>query len=142
MSEYRKESLYFVKLPKNFFQSHYMRILESIPNGKEYELLYLKLMLESVSHNGYLRLSEEIPYTIDLIAGLTNTNIDVVKCGIEVLINLGLIEKKENQSLYIPQVEKLTMSTTIGAVKKLEQRKSKKEQGGQLADICPLDIRD
>lgn len=141
MAEYNKESLYFVKLPKDFFQSHYMRILESMPNGKDYELLYLKLMLESVSHGGWLRFSEEIPYTIDLISGLTNTPIDTARVGLEVLVNLGLIEKRENQSLFIPEIPKLTTITTIGAQKKQNQIESRKSKGGTKVEKIPPDIR-
>ena len=53
---------YWLKLKKDFFKRHDIRILESMPNGEQTVLFYLKLMLESVDHDGELRFSEEIPY--------------------------------------------------------------------------------
>ena len=133
MAEYSKEPLYFLKLPKDFFQEYKMRALEGLPNGKEYELLFLKLMVESVSHNGYLRFDEARPYTAEMIAGITNTDIDTVKVGLLTLQQFGLVEITDTESIYIPKVPELTAKTTVGAEKKQMQR----ERSGQQADICP-----
>ena len=133
MAEYSKEPLYFLKLPKDFFQEYKMRALEGLPNGKEYELLFLKLMVESVSHNGYLRFDEARPYTAEMIAGITNTDIDTVKVGLLTLQQFGLVEITDTESIYIPKVPELTAKTTVGAEKKQAQR----GKGGQQADICP-----
>jgi len=136
MSEYSKEKLYYLKLPKEFFNEYYVKILEGMQNGDKYLIMYMKLMCESISHGGYLRFSKEVPYTPEMIASITSTNIDVVRTGIKVLEDLGLMVETEEGSLFFPIVEKLTCSTTIGAVNKAIQR-----QGGQEADICPPDIR-
>lgn len=137
MSEYSKEKLYYLKLPKEFFNEYYVKILEGMQNGDKYLILYMKLMCESISHGGYLRFSKEVPYTPEMIASITSTNIDVVRTGIKVLEDLGLMVETAEGSLFFPIVEKLTCSTTIGAVNKAIQR-----QGGQEADICPPYIRD
>ena len=140
MAEYSKERLYFLKLPKDFFQGHQMRVLEGLPNGKEYELMYLKLMCESIAFNGYLRFSQDVPYTPEMIAGITNTPIDTVIIGLKILQGLGLVGTTDEGSIYLPEVPKMTETTTIGAAKKLEQR----TKGGQKGDICPprdIDIK-
>lgn len=140
MAEYSKEKLYFLKLPKGFFQGHQMRVLEGLPNGKEYELLYLKLMVESVSYRGYLRFSEEIPYTEEMIASITNTNIDIVRVALNVLGKLGLVERTEGDSLFLPAVPSMTSSTTEGAIRKQEQI-ARRGEGGKKVEILPPDIR-
>lgn len=121
MAEYSKEKLYFLKMPKDFFQGHYMRALEGLPNGKEYELMYLKLMLESVAYNGWLRLSEGVAYSAEMIAGITNTPLDTVIVGMQVLEGFGLITRNSDGSLFLSQVPQLTASTTVSAQKKQEQ---------------------
>ena len=53
---------YWLKLKKDFFKRHDIRILESMPDGHISVLFYLKLMLESVDHEGELRFSEKTAY--------------------------------------------------------------------------------
>ena len=59
---------YWLKLKKDFFIRHDIRILEAMPNGTNYSLLYLKLMVESIDHEGYLRFSDKIPYTAEMLS--------------------------------------------------------------------------
>ena len=53
---------YWLKLKRDFFRRHDIQIVENMPNGKDYILFYLKLLCESVDHNGNLRFSEQIPF--------------------------------------------------------------------------------
>ena len=46
MGEYSKERKFFLKLPKEFFNSYWVKILEGMPNGQSYLLMYMKLMCE------------------------------------------------------------------------------------------------
>lgn len=139
MAEYSKDKIYFLKIRKDFFQSHEMRVLEGMDGGERYELLYLKLMLESASHNGFLRFSQEIAYTPKMIASLTNTDLDTVMVALKALEGLGLVTVTEDNSIFIPKVPELTGITTEGAEKKRLQRKG--TNGGQEGDICPPDSR-
>ena len=141
MAEYSKERLYFIKLPVDFFNGYKMKILEAMPNGKDYELMYLKLMCESITHEGYLRFSKEQVYTPEMISALTNTNIDIVRVGIEALKRLELIEETESGSLYITEVPKMIGSTTEGAQRKQEQL-ARRNKGGTGVEKIPPDIRD
>lgn len=143
MAEYSKDALYFLKLPKGFFDNHQFKILEGMPNGKDYELMYLKLMCESISHNGYLRFSKSIPYTPEMIASITNTNVDVVRSGLKVLEELELIETTQDQSLFIPRVQEMTGITTKGAeMKRLGRQKGDKRETNvpQVSTECPPSV--
>lgn len=140
MAEYSKEKLYFVKLPSDFFRGHRMVILESLPSGKEYELIYLKLILESVSHNGYLRFSEDTPYTAEMIAAITGATVNEVNGALIALEKLELIRKTENDSIFIPAVPKMTGVTTEGAQRKQEQL-ARRNNGGSEVEKVPPDIR-
>ena len=76
---------YWLKLKKDFFKRHDIQIIESMPNGKDYVLFYLKLLCESIDHDGNLRFSETIPYSEQMLATITNTNIDIVRNAISML---------------------------------------------------------
>ena len=64
---------YWMKLKEDFFKRHDTQIIESMPNGKDYIIFYLKLLLESLSHEGALRFNENIPYSEDMLATITRT---------------------------------------------------------------------
>lgn len=65
---------YWLKLKRDFFKRHDIRIIEEMENGKDYILFYLKLLVESIDHNGNLRFSDTIPYNDKMIAIITNTD--------------------------------------------------------------------
>ncbi len=142
MAEYSKDKLYFLKMPKDFFQSHEIRVLEGMDGGERYEIIYLKLMLESTSWNGYLRFSQEIAYTPKMIASLTNSDLDTVMVALKALESLGLVTTTAEGSIFIPKVQELTGITTEGAEKKRLQRSGQLAdkrwtRGGQGVDKCP-----
>lgn len=143
MAEYDKERLYYLKLPKDFFNSYYVKILEGMPNGKDYLLMYLKLMCESISHNGYLRFSKDIPYTAEMISVVTNTNVDVVRNGLKALERLEMVSTTQDGSLRLPKVPEMTGSQTVGARKKEIQIKSRVEKipppGGKNSTEIEID---
>lgn len=130
MSEYSKEPIYYFQMPKGFFKDHAVMILEGMPNGHDYCLLFIKLMCESLPWGGYLRFSEKLPYTPEMMASVTGMNVDVVRGGVEALIGLGLAERMPNGTLFFPWVATLTKSTTKGAEIRAIQRAS----GGQAGD--------
>ena len=92
---------YWLRLQKDFFKRHDIRIIEAMPNGKDYILFYLKLLVESVSHEGELRFSETIPYNDEMLATITDTNIDIVRIAMKVFTELKMIESiiEENQEI-------------------------------------------
>lgn len=123
MTDNRK--FYWLKLNKDFFKRHDIRIIEEMENGKDYILFYLKLLLESVNHEGHLRFSETIPYNEKMLSVITNTNIDVVRSAMKVLIELKMIEMLDDSTIYMSEVLKITGSETAAAER---MRKSRNKQ--------------
>lgn len=138
MAEYRKEKYFWLKLKRDFFKRHDIRVVEDMPNGKEYILFYLKLLVESIDHEGELMFSETIPYNAEMLASVTNTNVDIVKAALRVFYDLDMIECLDSGALYMREVEHLIGSQSISAEKKEIQRK--KLEGGQRVDNCPPEL--
>lgn len=113
---------YWLKLKRDFFKRHDIRIIEEMPNGKDYILFYLKMLLESIDHEGELRFSETIPYNEQMLAVITNTNIDIVKSAMKVFVELKMIEILDDSTIYMSEVLKLTGCETEYAKKKREYR--------------------
>ncbi|HBS60915.1 MAG TPA: hypothetical protein DEA44_16835 [Firmicutes bacterium] len=131
---------YWLKLKKDFFKRHDIQIIEAMPNGKDYVLLYLKLLVESVDHEGGLRFSDTIPYSDQMIATITNTNIDIVRSAMKVFVELQLIEILDDRTIYMAEIEKMLGSETKWAVKKRTQR-TKGDNVPALSPPCPPDVR-
>ena len=86
--EKKTKKYYWIKLQKDFFEQHAIKVIEAMPNGKDYILFYLKLLVESVSHEGNLRFSDTIPYNAEMLAAVTNTNIDTVRSATKIFTEL------------------------------------------------------
>ena len=129
---------YWLKLKRDFFKRHDIRIIESMPNGKDYILFYLKLLLESIDHEGKLRFSETIPYNEQMLSVITNTNVDVVKSAMDVFIGLNMLEIQDDKTIYMQEVERLIGSETKWAEKKRVQR-AKEDNVPLLSKTCPIE---
>lgn len=125
---------YWLKLQKDFFKRHDIRIVESMPNGKDYILFYLKLLVESISHFGSLKFSDTIPYTADMLSVVTNTNIDVVRTAIKIFTELGMIEILDDQTIFMKELDKLMGAETEWAEKKRLYRDEQRTKLGQRED--------
>lgn len=92
---------YWLKLRRDFFKRHDIQIVESMPNGKDYVLFYLKLLCESIDHGGDLRFSDTIPYSLEMLSVVTNTNIDIVKRAVETFTKLGMMEMLDDGTFFM-----------------------------------------
>lgn len=130
---------YWLKLKRDFFKRHDIRIIESMPNGKDYILFYLKLLLESIDHEGTLRFSETIPYDENMLSIVTNTNIDVVRSAMKIFAELNMIDVFDDRTIYMAEVQNLIGSETKWAEKKRIQR-AKEDNVLTLSSNCPIEI--
>ena len=126
MPEHQK--YYWLKLKRDFFKRHDIRIIEEMPNGKDYILFYLKLLVESIDHEGELRFNDAIPYNEQMLAIITHTNVDIVKSAMRVFSELNMVEMLDNQTIYMTEVQRLIGSETHDAVRQREYRQSKKSR--------------
>lgn len=136
---------YWLKLHKDFFKRHEITIIEDMPNGKDYILFYLKLLLESVSHEGQLRFSETIPYDEQMLASLTKTNVDIVRSAMKVFSQLEMIDVLDDRTIYMREVENLIGSETGYTIRQRLNRDRKKVSIGcqeGVNDTKSIEIRD
>ena len=106
-------------------------------NGKDYILFYLKLLCESVDHEGNLRFSETIPYNEKMLSTITNTNIDIVRSAMKVFTELNMIEVLEDSTIFMRECNKMLGCETAWAEKKRVYR----EKQRTMSLNCPPDVR-
>ena len=136
-----EKKYYWIKLKRDFFKRHDIKIVEAMPNGKDYILFYLKLLLESIDHNGALRFSDTIPYNEQMLAVITGTNVDIVKAAMDVFIGLNMIDKLEDGTIYMLETERMMDGESASAHRVREHReKLKALQCNTNVTKCNTDI--
>lgn len=118
---------YWLKLKKDFFKRHDIQIIEAMPNGKDYILFYLKLLVESVDHDGGLRFNDTVPYNEAMLSTITNTNVDIVRSAMKIFTELKMIDMLEDKTIYMNEVQKMMGTETYWAEQKRKQKQNKLE---------------
>lgn len=93
-----------------------------MPNGYMYSNLLLKLYLKSLKFEGKLQLNEFIPYNPQMIATITNLNIDIVTAGLKVMEQLKLIEVLPNGTIFMIQIQNYIGQSSSEADRKRDYR--------------------
>ena len=126
MAEEKKR--YWLKLEKDFLDSKYIKIIKGVPNGTDYILFYLALMLASVDTVGHLRFTELVPYNEQMLASLTGTNIDIVRSAMKMFQDLGMIRILEDGTIFMPEVPRLTGKESESAERVRAFRERKRQE--------------
>ncbi len=129
---------YWLKLKKDFFKRHDIRIIEDMKDGGKMVLFYLKLLCESVDHDGALRFSDEVPYDNDMLASVTNTDKSVVDEAMKILMKLGMVKIEEDGTIIMCGADSMLGSETAWAEKKRQQRGQSEDKARTMSPKCPL----
>ena len=135
----QNKKYYWLKLRKDFFERHDIRIIRGMENGNEYLVFYLFMLAESIGHEGRLRFSDTVPYTIKTLAALTGLEYDIVEGAIDTLTNLDMIQTLEDGTIYLPEFPELVGTETEWAKKKREYRTRRHEEDTSrtMSSECP-----
>ena len=136
---------YWLKLTVDFFEREEIKLIENMKNGKEYIIFYMKLLLKSVNSEGKLLFKDVIPYTDDMLATITGTDIDVVRSAVNLFLKLDLMQKLDDGALFMLETQKMIGHETEWARKKREYREKKKvealeDKSGTKKDIVLQEI--
>lgn len=132
---------YWLKFKRDFFKRHDIKIIESMPNGKDYILFYLKLLCESVDHEGNLRFNDEIPYNEQMLATITDTNIDIVRSAIKLFAQLQMMEIMDDGTYHMREVAKMIGSAAnndnANRQRRFRERHKAMEIGNNVTQVLP-----
>lgn len=116
---------YWLKLDVNFFDKEEIRLIEGMPNGKDYIIFYMKLLLKGANTDGKLMFRNVIPYTVEMLSNVTNTNPDTVRTATDLFVQLNMMERLDDGALFMLETSNMVGSETIFAKKKREYRLKK-----------------
>ena len=101
-------------------------------NGEKYVLFYMKLLLESIAHDGELRFSDIIPYDEKTLSIITNTDVDVVRSAMKLLTELGMVQILDDSTIFMSECQKMIGNdNTAERVRKSREKKRLLEEKGE-----------
>lgn len=94
---------YWLKLKTDFFDSDEIRLIERQENGSQYIVFWLRLLLKAISAEepGILIFKPGIPYTAEILAATTQTDIDIVRSAMRVFQELGMIQIGDDNEIFL-----------------------------------------
>lgn len=126
---------FWLKLPRDFFGKHYIKILLSKENeeyGKEYGkmlmLFYVWMLTESIDHEGKLRYSETKPYNAELLADASRFPLQLVTSALQIFTDLELVVTESDGTLFLPKSLKMIGSESGSAQRVREYREREKNK--------------
>lgn len=131
-----EKKYYWLKLPRDFFGKHYIKILRAKENGELLVLFYMWMLTESIDHAGRLRYSEDIPYDEEMLAEASGFALHIVTQALQQLTKLQLVILESDGSLFLPKTADMVGSESGSAqrVREYRERKNSKEKKPEIVE--------
>ena len=125
-----EKKYYWLKLPRNFFGKHYIKILRAKENGELLVLFYMWMLTESIDHKGRLRYSEDIPYDEEMLAEASGFALHIVTQALQQFTKLQLVITESDGTLFMPKSIEMVGPESASAqrVRAYRERKNSKEK--------------
>ncbi|KUR61206.1 phage replisome organizer N-terminal domain-containing protein [Bacillus sp. AM 13(2015)] len=98
----------FVKLSTNMFDDEKIKLIEQMPESDTLLIIWVKLLAQAGKTNasGYIYLSENVPYTEEMLSAIFNRPLGVVRMALNTFKQFGMIEINDNHYISICNWEK------------------------------------
>lgn len=118
----------WIKLSTSMFEDEKIRLIESLPDADTLLIIWIKLLSQAgrTNANGYIFLSENIPFTEEMLSTLFNRPIATVRLALQTFKQFGMIDVTDDQYICISNWEKHQNIDGLERVKQLNAERNKK----------------
>lgn len=113
---------YWLKLKEEFFQDKEVKKLRKIAGGDTYTVIYLKLMLLSLKSDGRLYFDGIEDTFYEELALEIDEDAENVRVTLMYLEKMGLLQLKDDDEMYLTQMDSLILSESQSAQRVREHR--------------------
>ncbi|MGO4219500.1 phage replisome organizer N-terminal domain-containing protein [Bacillus sp. YAF12_1] len=98
----------WIKLSTSMFEDEKIRLIESMPDADTLLIIWFKLLSQAGKTNasGYIFLSENIPYTEEMLSTLFNRPLATIRLALQTFQQFGMIQINEERMIHIANWEK------------------------------------
>lgn len=119
---------YWLKLKEDFFDDKVIKYLRQLPEGPTLVIIYLKMQLKSLKTEGFLKYDGILPTCEEELALVLDEKPMLVAGAINALEKLGVVERWNNDVLYMKAMQELIGTETASAARVRKHREMKKQQ--------------
>ena len=133
---------YWLKLKVDFFDEKYVKALRKLPQGDSLVIVYLKMQLKSIKTEGYIYYEGLFPDSITELAIYLDEDENLVRLAVEALISFRVIERLDNETLYMVALQNLIGSETKAAerMRNHRERNNVTNQRNNVTTEIDIDI--
>lgn len=117
---------YWLKLKEDFFDDKYIKALRKLPDGDALCIIYQKMQLKSLKTEGFIHYDKILPSAEEELALILDEDLNKVKLTLQALLSMGLVERWENDTLYMVAMQNLIGSETAVAERVRKHREKQK----------------
>ena len=117
---------YWLKLKEDFFEEKYIKALRKLPDGDALTIVYLKMQLKSLKTEGIIQYDRILPSAEEELALVLDEDVNIVRLTLSAIVNMGLVEQWENDTLYMVAMQNLIGSETAVAERVRKHREKQK----------------
>lgn len=140
----------WIKLSTQMFEDEKIKLIEQMPDADTILIIWVKLLSQAgkANANGYIYLSENIPYTDEMLATVFGRPLNTIRLALETFKAFGMIEIDEENFISIANWEKhqniegLDRIREQNRLRKQRQRQRQKEKLSQKKELGHVTSRD
>ena len=94
----------WIKLTTDMFDDEKIRIIEALPDADTILIIWVKLLCQAgkVNANGYIFLSEHLPFTDENLSTIFNRPLNTIRLALTTFEKLGMIQIDNNGVIFLP----------------------------------------
>ena len=126
----------WIKLNVDMFDDEKIKIIQAMPDGDALLVVWIKLIALAGKTNdgGYIYISENIPYTEDMLAVIMNKPLLTIRLAMDTFKNLDMLEN-DTKGIYLVNFEKHQSLEKMEKIKEQNRlRKQKERERKRLAE--------
>lgn len=134
----------WIKLSTQMFDDEKIKLIEQMPDADTILVIWVKLLSQAgkANANGYIYLSENIPYTDEMLATIFSRPLNTIRFALETFRQFGMIEVDEDNFISIANWEKHQNIEGLDRIREQTRKRVAKhrEKQKQLTDDSNVSV--
>lgn len=119
----------WIKLRIDMFDDEKIKVIQNMPDGDALLVIWIRLLALAgkTNDNGYLYLSEDLPYTDEMLSIIFGKNISTVRMALQLFENLKMIEN-DTKGIYLVNFDKHQSLAKLDSIREYNKEKKKESR--------------
>jgi len=121
----------WIKITTDMFDDEKIKLIEAMPEADMILIIWIKLLTLAGKKNvnGYIFLTENIPYTDEMLATIFNRPVNTIRLALDVFKKFNMIEYDDNNNLKITNWEKHQNIEGLEKIREQNRLRVQKKRG-------------